>query len=86
MANGKSKFKPALVKVRRTAEFNVRSTYSLHPDAVSALERMAAKFGKAYGEGAVRKQLVSFGIIHLEHQIEREQLKAGDDIEQELEI
>ena len=91
MAKAKKKGKARVTKIRlrRESEFNVRWTSYLHPDAITALERMAVKYGKKartagpaiYGEGAVRKQLVSFGILNLEKALNFMEAQAGDDIE-----
>jgi hypothetical protein len=78
--------KEVFKKIRRPADFNVRKTWSHHPDALEALERLAKKYGKKYGEGAVRKQLVSFGILALEKHLNDLRVKPSEDIEQVLGI
>lgn len=72
-------------KLRNNGEYKVTKTWQVHPDAVAAIDRMAERFKPSYGS-AIKKKLVTFGVLLLEKEIKSKGVKPGEDIETVLGI
>jgi len=72
-------------KIRGKGEYKVMRTFAFHPDALEAQDRMEKAFRASYG-AAIRKQLVSWGLILLERKIRESGVRPGDDIEEAIGI